>query len=224
MPDHDSVALLTRQTKRRRVDIGVKRTVGSVIFARNRETLLERINQSHGMDQDGDCPLVGHSPVAANGDGEKSNVLRKLLKRANSYEDSMMPFPGATIISQLLKSNMGKNGGSDSGFQVLYCKILIFLDHSVVSIALWQIRESLSLPTGEREPLQWWLRDPGRGRLQQLFPGKGQPLRLSLSRASPSSAALLLFFLVLLREAAATQFARSFTATRPLVLRLGPTV
>lgn len=120
MPDHDSAALLTRQTKRRRVDIGVKRTVGSVIFARNRETLLERINQSHGMDQDGDCPLVGHSPaVAANGDGEKSNVLRKLLKRANSYEDSMMPFPGATIISQLLKSNIGKNGGSDSGFQVL---------------------------------------------------------------------------------------------------------
>lgn len=120
MPDHDSATLLTRQTKRRRVDIGVKRTVGSVIFARARETLLERINQSHVMDQDGDCPLVSHGPSAVtNGDGEKSNVLRKLLKRANSYEDSMMPFPGATIISQLLKSNMGKNGGSDSAFQVL---------------------------------------------------------------------------------------------------------
>lgn len=144
MPDHDSAALLTRQTKRRRVDIGVKRTVGSVIFARNRETLLERINQSHGMDQDGDCPLVGHSPaVTANGDGEKSNVLRKLLKRANSYEDSMMPFPGATIISQLLKSNMGKNGGSDSGFQVPDCKMLIFFDHSDFSIARWQINFSL---------------------------------------------------------------------------------
>lgn len=137
MPDHDSAALLTRQTKRRRVDIGVKRTVGSVIFARNRETLLERINQSHAMDQDGDCPLVGHSPaVAANGDEEKSNVLRKLLKRANSYEDSIMPFPGATIISQLLKSNIGKNGGSDSGFQVLSYKIVIFLSHSDFPIAL----------------------------------------------------------------------------------------
>lgn len=107
MPDHDSAALLTRQTKRRRVDIGVKRTVGSV-----RDTLLDSMNQPHGVDQDGDCSLVAH------GDGEKSNVLRKLLKRANSYEDAIMPFPGATIISQLLKNNMGKNGGSDSGFQV----------------------------------------------------------------------------------------------------------
>lgn len=115
MPDHDSAALLTRQTKRRRVDIGVKRSVGSAAFARARETLLDGMNQSHGMDQDGDCSLVGHGA----GGGEKSNVLRKLLKRANSYEDAMMPFPGATIISQLLKNNMGKNGGSDSGFQVL---------------------------------------------------------------------------------------------------------
>lgn len=110
MPDHDSTTLLTRQTKRRRVDIGVKRTVGSAIFTRARETLLDSMNQSHGPDQDGDCSLVS--------DGEKSNVLRKLLKRANSYEDAIMPFPGATIISQLLKNNMGKNGGSDSGFQV----------------------------------------------------------------------------------------------------------
>lgn len=116
MPDHDSAALLSRQTKRRRVDIGVKRSVGSAIFARARETLLDGMNQSHGMDQDGDCSLVGHGAAS----GEKSNVLRKLLKRANSYEDAMMPFPGATIISQLLKNNMGKNGGSDSGFQVLH--------------------------------------------------------------------------------------------------------
>ncbi|XP_077399765.1 prospero homeobox protein 1-like [Vanacampus margaritifer] len=108
MPDHDSAALLTRQTKRRRVDIGVKRTVGSVTAI-----LLDNMNQSHSPDRDGDCSLVGRS----NGDGEKSNVLRKLLKRANSYEDAMMPFTGATIISQLLKNNMGKNGGSDSGFQ-----------------------------------------------------------------------------------------------------------
>ncbi|XP_074483534.1 prospero homeobox protein 1a [Sebastes fasciatus] len=115
MPDHDSTTLLTRQTKRRRVDIGVKRTVASALFSRARETLLESMNQSHGPDQDGDCSLVGHGH--ANSDGEKSNVLRKLLKRANSYEDAIMPFPGATIISQLLKNNMGKNGGSDSGFQ-----------------------------------------------------------------------------------------------------------
>lgn len=114
MPDHDNAALLTRQTKRRRVDIGVKRTVGSVIFTRARETLLDSMNQSHSVDQDADCSLVTQGGV----NGEKSNVLRKLLKRANSYEETMMPFPGATIISQLLKNNMGKNGGSDSGFQV----------------------------------------------------------------------------------------------------------
>uniref|UniRef100_A0A3B5MUU6 Prospero domain-containing protein n=1 Tax=Xiphophorus couchianus TaxID=32473 RepID=A0A3B5MUU6_9TELE len=113
MPDHDSTTLLTRQTKRRRVDIGVKRTVSSAIFPRARETLLEAMNQSHGPDQDGDLSLVRHG----HGDGEKTNVLRKLLKRANSYEDVMMPFPGATIISHLLKNNLGKNGGSDSGFQ-----------------------------------------------------------------------------------------------------------
>ena len=56
--------------------------------------------------------------AVANGEADKSNVLRKLLKRHNSYEDAMMAFPGATIISQLLKNNMGKNGGNDSGFQV----------------------------------------------------------------------------------------------------------
>uniref|UniRef100_A0AAQ4PAM2 Prospero domain-containing protein n=1 Tax=Gasterosteus aculeatus aculeatus TaxID=481459 RepID=A0AAQ4PAM2_GASAC len=117
MPDHDSTALLTRQTKRRRVDIGVKRTVACALFGQARETLFDSMNQSHGPDQDADCSLVGHGHGGANGDGEKSNVLRKLLKRANSYEDALMPFPGATIISQLLKNTMGKNGGSDSGFQ-----------------------------------------------------------------------------------------------------------
>uniref|UniRef100_A0A3B4ZNJ9 Prospero homeobox protein 1-like n=1 Tax=Stegastes partitus TaxID=144197 RepID=A0A3B4ZNJ9_9TELE len=101
MPDHDSTTLLTRQTKRRRVDIGVKRTVGSAIFSRARDSLLDRMNQSHGPDQDGDCSLVSHGHGGTNSDGEKSNVLRKLLKRANSYEDAIMPFPGATIISQL---------------------------------------------------------------------------------------------------------------------------
>ncbi|XP_045068549.1 prospero homeobox protein 1a isoform X2 [Coregonus clupeaformis] len=117
MPDHDSSAL-SRQTKRRRVDIGVKRTVGSVVYTRVRDTLLfNTMNQSHGPEQDGDCSLVPHSHGGSNGDGEKSNVLRKLLKRANSYEDGMMPFPGTTIISQLLKSNIVKNGDSEGGFQ-----------------------------------------------------------------------------------------------------------
>ncbi|XP_030623546.1 prospero homeobox protein 1a [Chanos chanos] len=113
MPDHDNTALLSRQTKRRRVDIGVKRTVGttsSVVFARAKATIFSAMNP-HGGEQDVDCSVVQHA------DGEKSNVLRKLLKRANSYEDSMMPFPGATIISQLLKNNVTKNGCSESNFQ-----------------------------------------------------------------------------------------------------------
>ncbi|XP_043118830.1 prospero homeobox protein 1a isoform X2 [Puntigrus tetrazona] len=112
MPDHDSTSLLSRQTKRRRVDIGVKRTVGqaSVVFTRGKATFLSAMNP-HGSDQDVECSVVQHA------DGEKSNVLRKLLKRANSYEDAMMPFPGATIISQLLKNNLTKNGGSEPNFQ-----------------------------------------------------------------------------------------------------------
>ncbi|MGH0130244.1 UNVERIFIED_CONTAM: hypothetical protein FKN15_045871 [Acipenser sinensis] len=111
MPDHDSAALLSRQTKRRRVDIGVKRTVGtaSVVFAKGRTTLFSAMNP-HGSEQDVECSVVQHA------DGEKSNVLRKLLKRANSYEDAMIPFPGATIISQLLKNNMTKNGGTEPSF------------------------------------------------------------------------------------------------------------
>ncbi|KAL2098710.1 hypothetical protein ACEWY4_005190 [Coilia grayii] len=110
MPDHDNTALLNRQTKRRRVDIGVKRTVGtaSAAFARARATIFSAMNP-HSSEQDVECSVVTHS------DGEKSNVLRKLLKRANSYEDAMMPFPGATIISQLLKNNINKNGGSENG-------------------------------------------------------------------------------------------------------------
>ncbi|KPP79566.1 prospero homeobox protein 1-like [Scleropages formosus] len=112
MPDHDSVALLNRQTKRRRVDIGVKRTAGtaSVAFARARASVFSAMN-SHSAEQDVECSVVQHA------DGEKSNVLRKLLKRANSYEDAMMPFPGATIISQLLKNNMTKNGSNEATFQ-----------------------------------------------------------------------------------------------------------
>ncbi|XP_045153998.1 prospero homeobox protein 1 isoform X3 [Echinops telfairi] len=112
MPDHDSTALLSRQTKRRRVDIGVKRTVGtaSAFFAKARATFFSTMNPQ-GSEQDVEYSVVQHA------DGEKSNVLRKLLKRANSYEDAMMPFPGATIISQLLKNNMNKNGGTEPSFQ-----------------------------------------------------------------------------------------------------------
>ncbi|XP_026875919.2 prospero homeobox protein 1a [Electrophorus electricus] len=112
MPDHDSTALLSRQTKRRRVDIGVKRTVtaASVAFARSKASIFSAMNP-HGSEQDVECSVVQHA------DSEKSNVLRKLLKRANSYEDAMMPFPGATIISQLLKSNLTKNGVSEPTFQ-----------------------------------------------------------------------------------------------------------
>uniref|UniRef100_A0A3P8WZZ2 Prospero homeobox 1a n=1 Tax=Cynoglossus semilaevis TaxID=244447 RepID=A0A3P8WZZ2_CYNSE len=126
MPDHDSDSFLNRQTKRRRVDIGVKRTVGSTAsaaaaattvttdsIARAKAAIFSAMNSlsshsHHGPDTDSmEC-----SVVQPHGDSEsKSNVLRKLLKRANSYEDTMMPFPGTTIISQLLKNNMAKNGG-----------------------------------------------------------------------------------------------------------------
>ncbi|KAM9495387.1 prospero homeobox protein 1-like [Clarias gariepinus] len=131
MPDHDSESLLNRQTKRRRVDIGVKRTVGSTstltsaapidfIASRTSNTaiIFGAMNAHHSGEQD---LLECQGVQLGHGDSNetKSNVLRKLLKRANSYEDAMMPFPGATIISQLLKSNMAKNGaggGVEPGF------------------------------------------------------------------------------------------------------------
>ncbi|XP_077566891.1 prospero homeobox protein 1-like [Stigmatopora nigra] len=133
MPDHDSESLLNRQTKRRRVDIGVKRTVGgpassaaatatSDSIARAKAAIFSAMNSlsahaHHGSDADPSEHSHGGPGVVSGGDGEsKSNVLRKLLKRANSYEDAMMPFPGTTIISQLLKSNLAKNvGGLDRG-------------------------------------------------------------------------------------------------------------
>ncbi|KAM4529164.1 prospero homeobox protein 1a [Fundulus diaphanus] len=131
MPDHDSDSLLNRQTKRRRVDIGVKRTVGSTAsstaaattdnIARAKAAIFSAMNSlsshsHHGSDNDSmECSVVqphGGPGVLSAGDSDsKSNVLRKLLKRANSYEDAMMPFPGTTIISQLLKNNIAKNGG-----------------------------------------------------------------------------------------------------------------
>lgn len=134
MPDHDSDSFLNRQTKRRRVDIGVKRTVGSTAsstvaavtattdnIARAKAAIFSAMNSlsshsHHGSDTDSmECSVVqphgGPGVVSASDNESKSNVLRKLLKRANSYEDAMMPFPGTTIISQLLKNNMAKNGG-----------------------------------------------------------------------------------------------------------------
>ncbi|KAF0023538.1 hypothetical protein F2P81_024168 [Scophthalmus maximus] len=134
MPDHDSDSLLNRQTKRRRVDIGVKRTVGSTAsstaaaitattdnIARAKAAIFSAMNSlsshsHHGSDTDSmECSVVqphgGPGVISASDSESKSNVLRKLLKRANSYEDAMMPFPGTTIISQLLKNNMAKNGG-----------------------------------------------------------------------------------------------------------------
>uniref|UniRef100_A0A7N6BIC6 Prospero domain-containing protein n=1 Tax=Anabas testudineus TaxID=64144 RepID=A0A7N6BIC6_ANATE len=127
MPDHDSDSLLNRQTKRRRVDIGVKRTVGTTTdnIARAKAAIFSAMNSlsshsHHGSDTDSmECSVVqphgGPGIISASDSESKSNVLRKLLKRANSYEDAMMPFPGTTIISQLLKNNMAKNGG-ESGF------------------------------------------------------------------------------------------------------------
>lgn len=131
MPDHDSESFLNRQTKRRRVDIGVKRTVGSTstlttaasadfftIHSGKSAAILGAMNAHHSGEQDLlDCQgsQLGHGDP----NETKSNVLRKLLKRANSYEDAMISFPGATIISQLLKNNMAKNGGgpgADPGF------------------------------------------------------------------------------------------------------------
>ncbi|KAL3052520.1 prospero homeobox protein 1-like [Trematomus bernacchii] len=134
MPDHDSDSLLNRQTKRRRVDIGVKRTVGSAAsstaaatttttdnIARAKAAIFSAMNSlsshsHHGSDADSmECSVVqphgGPGVMSASDNESKSNVLRKLLKRANSYEDTMMPFPGTTIISQLLKNNMTKHGG-----------------------------------------------------------------------------------------------------------------
>lgn len=132
MPDHDSESLLNRQTKRRRVDIGVKRTVGSTSTptpaasadsfaarAAKSAAIFGAMNAHHSREQDLlECQgtQLGHEDTSET----KSNVLRKLLKRANSYEDAMMPFPGATIISQLLKNNMAKNGGACGGAETGY--------------------------------------------------------------------------------------------------------
>ncbi|XP_053365330.1 prospero homeobox protein 1a [Clarias gariepinus] len=112
MPDHDNTSLLNRQTKRRRVDIGVKRTVRTVSVAlAHLQTSNFIAMNPHGAEQDVNCSVVQHT------DSEKTNVLHKLLKRASSYEDTLVNFPGATIISQLLKNNLTKNGANEPDFQ-----------------------------------------------------------------------------------------------------------
>ncbi|XP_053488150.1 prospero homeobox protein 1a isoform X2 [Ictalurus furcatus] len=112
MPDHDNTSLLNRKTKRRRVDIGVKRTVGTVFVAFDHlKTSNFSAMNPHGAEKDVNCSVVQHT------DSEKSNVLHKLLKRANSYEDTLVTFPGATIISHLLKNNLTKNGANESDYQ-----------------------------------------------------------------------------------------------------------
>ncbi|MEQ2203699.1 hypothetical protein XENOCAPTIV_002414 [Xenoophorus captivus] len=109
MPDHDSDSLLNRQTKRRH---NIARAKAAIFSAMNSLSS----HSHHGSDNDSmECSVVqphgGPGVMSANDTESKSNVLRKLLKRANSYEDAMMPFPGTTIISQLLKNNIAKNGG-----------------------------------------------------------------------------------------------------------------
>lgn len=123
MPDHDTEFHLNRQTKRRRVDIGVKRIVSSsasstqtasaiitVTRAAKSTVIFDAMNSHHSKKQD-----VLECQQAQLGEA-KSNVLRKLLKRGSSYEDKMIPFSGATIITNLLKSNkaMGGTGGRES--------------------------------------------------------------------------------------------------------------
>ncbi len=117
MPDHDTEFHLNRQTKRRRVDIGVKRIVSSsasstqtasaiitVTRAAKSTVIFDAMNFHHSKKQD-----VLECQRAQLGEA-KSNVLRKLLKRGSSYEDKMIPFSGATIITNLLKSNKAMRG------------------------------------------------------------------------------------------------------------------
>lgn len=116
MPDHDTGFHLNRQTKRRRVDIGVKRIVSSsasstqtsafitATQAAKSTVITDAMNSHHSKKQDVlDCQGAQFGEA-------KSNVLRKLLKRGSSYEDNMIPFSGATIITKLLKSNKATRG------------------------------------------------------------------------------------------------------------------
>ncbi len=122
MPDHDTEFHLNPQTKRRQVVIGVKKIVSSSASSTQtastvipvtpaaKSTVIDSMNSHHSKKQD-----VFECQGAQLGEA-KSNVLRKLLKRGSSYEDSMIPFSGATIITNLLKSNktIRGTGGRES--------------------------------------------------------------------------------------------------------------
>ncbi|XP_056620231.1 prospero homeobox protein 1-like [Triplophysa dalaica] len=114
MPEHDTKFSLNRHAKRRRVDIGVKRTVSSAatltqtasgIITAN-PTVMNGIRKQDVLESQ--AAKLGHSDM---GVIRSNNVLRKLLKRTSSYGDDMVPFHSAAIISNLLKRNMSKGGG-----------------------------------------------------------------------------------------------------------------
>lgn len=113
MPDHDTQFSLNRQIKRRRVDIGVKRTVSSASTLTQTTSAIftAKPNVMNGIrDHDvleSQVSRLGHMDLGA----ARSNVLRKLLKRTSSYEDDMVPFHSTTIISKLLKRNMTESVG-----------------------------------------------------------------------------------------------------------------
>ncbi|XP_067272824.1 prospero homeobox protein 1-like [Pseudorasbora parva] len=111
MPDHE--CHLSQQIKRRRVDIGAKRIVSSaatstpkasVTRAAKSAAIFDAMNSHHSRKQDV-LECQGTRLKHRDSGEATSNVLRKLLKRASSYEDDMIPFSGTTIITKLLKSN-----------------------------------------------------------------------------------------------------------------------
>lgn len=121
MPAHDTEFLLNLQTKRRRVDIGVKRISSAVTSTHTSSAVItvtraakstvnfDAMNSHHSRKQDVLECKGAHLKHRDSGEA-KSNVLRKLLKRASSYEDDMIPFSGATIITKLLNSNKATRG------------------------------------------------------------------------------------------------------------------
>ncbi|XP_077075732.1 prospero homeobox protein 1-like [Siphateles boraxobius] len=121
MPAHDTEFHLNLQTKRRRVVIGVKRissaatsthtasAVTTVTRAAKSSVNFDAMNSHHSRKQDVLECQGAHLKHRDSGEA-KSNVLRKLLKRASSYEDNMIPFSGATIITKLLNSNKATRG------------------------------------------------------------------------------------------------------------------
>lgn len=123
MPDHGTEFHLNQQTKRKGVDIGVKRIVSSattsthtasavitVTRAAKSTVIFDAMNSHHSRKQDVLECQGAHLKHRDSGEA-KSNVLRKLLKRASSYEDNMIPFSDATIITKLLKSNKARETG-----------------------------------------------------------------------------------------------------------------